>query len=384
MELLKKVNKYKFFSYLSVILYIGLFYCLYPFIGNTIMILSILPVLFITWNYNLKHGIILQFLLIINRFIALKIFHIDYSGLFLPESIIGTSLNFIIIFGFYYLKILIIRLRIAEKSSEETDKKLRKKVEELIIAKKKTEESDRFKSEFIANMSHEFYTPMNSIIGFTNILQKELSENSIQLEYLEYIKISSNKLLKLIREILDLSNIEAGVINIENKIFNPITLIKDIMKILSAEYVNKDLNIEFNIEENIRDSIISDPVRFRQIMENLLENAFKFTEKGSVIVNINTHNIIKLTDNTKFDIYFEIKDTGIGIPENHKKDIFKVFRQVDGRSTRKYGGAGLGLSISKKLAELLGGTITFKSKEGIGSTFKFQLYNVEMINLKTY
>jgi PAS domain S-box-containing protein len=242
-------------------------------------------------------------------------------------------------------------------------------IENLKQAKSEAEESDRLKTAFLANMSHEIRTPMNSIIGFSNLLNEpDLKQNKKE-EYLQHIFQSSNSLLNLIDDIIDISKIEAGQININPVECNVNKIARDLF------YSFKETNLKEGLEFRLKlpaDSDLytlkTDPFRLRQILSNLIGNALKFTEQGFIEFGY----ILKKAD-IKQTIEFYIKDTGIGIPKDKQNIIFERFRQVDDSRTRRFGGTGLGLAISKKLVDLLGGSLWVDSEMGKGSTFYLSL-----------
>ncbi|MBL4654898.1 MAG: response regulator [Bacteroidia bacterium] len=246
----------------------------------------------------------------------------------------------------------------------------RKKVEEeMNAARIKAEQSDKAKSEFLANMSHEIRTPMNAIIGFTNLLLKEKNLKNKQEEYLSNIKISSDNLLAIINDVLDISKIESGKFEIQEVSFDLRQVLNNIKSIFTQKAREKDLSLTFSDLKNVPRIVQGDPTRLNQVLVNLVYNAIKFTHKGKISVNI--HNTESSNDNYKID--FEVKDTGIGILKDKLELIFETFTQANSNLTREYGGTGLGLSISKKLVSLMGGNLQVISKPGKGSTFYFSL-----------
>jgi PAS domain S-box-containing protein len=234
---------------------------------------------------------------------------------------------------------------------------------ELISAKEKAEESDRLKSAFLANMSHEIRTPLNSIIGFSEFLIDSDTDEFQQHQYAQIIIDSGNNLLAIIDDILDISKIEAGQIYITKAKLSVHKLISDIHKSLLLKANNKGIELRLD-PSNPKEEIFieSDVNRITQILVNLVGNAIKFTSKGFVEIGIK-----KVGD----FVQFHVTDTGIGIPKEYHEQIFERFRQVDQAHNRKYGGNGLGLAISKRLVELLGGAIWIESESGKGSTFFF-------------
>lgn len=237
------------------------------------------------------------------------------------------------------------------------------------------EQGARQKEDFLANMSHEIRTPMNAIIGFTNLMLK-LSLPGKQEEYLENIKISSRNLLNIINDILDLSKIEAGKIDIEKIHFDLPKILKNVTTSLQVTANEKDIKLKLN-DFTAPPFVIGDPTRLSQVLLNLLSNAIKFTENGSVEMRVER---VESTEDELL-VKFSVIDTGIGVAEEKIDEIFEKFTQSDQSVTRKYGGTGLGLPISKKLVELLGGKLQVDSKVGEGSTFFFTLtYGIGDVN----
>lgn len=241
--------------------------------------------------------------------------------------------------------------------------------DELNRTKLRAEQSEKFKEQFLANMSHEIRTPINAVTGMTRLLL-EKEPRADQLRYLESIRNASDSLLVIINDILDLSKIEAGKIEIEKIDFSVHEVIKNVREIMHFKAQEKGLILEAVENASIPNVVIGDPTRLSQILINLIGNAIKFTEHGSVNVSVNPQVD---TNNQTVKLTFSISDTGIGMTEAQQSKLFMDYSQASSETSRKYGGTGLGLSISRQLVELQGGNISVESTPGKGSTFLFSL-----------
>ncbi len=276
---------------------------------------------------------------------------IDYT---LVWKIAGAMGGFIII-GFLWN----FQIRRQKTALERSEK-------ELIIAKDKAETATKVKSEFLANMSHEIRTPMNSVLGFLELTLDDLSMPETHRRHLTTAYNSARLLLGLINDILDVSKLESGKLLLEANSFNLTALMEDILAIMKIKSREKGLEVKLDIHNDLCGNFIGDSFRLRQIVTNLMSNAVKFTEKGKIDM------IIKPEEGEKV-VHFTIADTGIGMSNKSVKEIFAPFTQADSSTSRRFGGSGLGTTISKQLVDLMGGRIWAESKEGKGSSFHFTI-----------
>ncbi|MDM8563255.1 ATP-binding protein, partial [Candidatus Marithioploca araucensis] len=242
----------------------------------------------------------------------------------------------------------------------------------LIQAKEEADSANRAKSEFLANMSHEIRTPMNAVIGFSEILASKVTDKQHK-SYLNSIQTAGKSLLTLINDILDLSKIEAGRLDIQYEPVNPQIIFTELQQIFTLKMAEKNLELIMEIDKSLPLALILDETRLRQILLNLIGNAVKFTDSGYIKLCANQE-----TNTNHIDLIIAVEDSGIGIPADQQALIFESFRQQDGQSTRQYGGTGLGLAITKRLVEMMNGEISVKSNTGKGSRFEITLREVEV------
>ncbi len=280
----------------------------------------------------------------------------------------------------------------------------RKQFEETLKkAIESAQAANRAKSEFLANMSHEIRTPMNAVIGFSELLSTLITDNQ-QKSYLDSIQTAGKSLLTLINDILDLSKIEAGRLDIQYEVVNPLLIFNELQQIFAIKMVEKNLQWIVDIDKQLPPALLLDEVRLRQVLLNLIGNAIKFTDKGYIKLTAkmspsrtfsNKATAQNIMDGTAKpiqsdlltekvgDLILTVEDTGIGIPENQQAVIFESFRQQEGQSTRKYGGTGLGLAITKRLVEMMNGQISVKSTASQGSVFEITLREVQVSSIES-
>ena len=240
---------------------------------------------------------------------------------------------------------------------------------DLQYARDRADQANRLKSEFLANMSHEIRTPMNAVIGFTQLLEKS-DLNAQQLDWAQVIRTSGEDLLSLLNNLLDLSKIEAGHMDRQDVDFNISDLVGRIENLWEAEIARKGITFNVHIDDALPNHLHTDQMMLRQVLHNLISNAIKFTEEGSVRVTVQ-RNPGPRPD--QIHLHCSVTDTGPGIAEEHRSLLFEKFTQVDGSLARKHGGTGLGLSLCQEFVEILGGALDFTSEVGVGSTFFFEI-----------
>jgi signal transduction histidine kinase/ActR/RegA family two-component response regulator len=275
--------------------------------------------------------------------------------------------------GDYSVRVDLFKTRIIEidsifKAFNQMIFAVEKNMKELLQAQKAAEAASLAKSEFLANMSHEIRTPMNGVLGMLTLLEgTELKDK--QYEFIDICKSSAEALLVVINDILDFSKIESGKLDLDTARFSLKSTIEQLLPPLQLRTEEKGINLVANIDSALPKTLIGDSVRIRQIMVNLIGNAIKFTETGSITLDVN----VQTQTENEVSLYISVTDTGIGIPKDKQSILFEAFTQADTSVTRKYGGTGLGLSISEKLVTMMGGRIGLNSKVNEGSTFWFTL-----------
>ena len=255
-----------------------------------------------------------------------------------------------------------LELKVDERTSEliQVNDDLRRARDEAIQA-------NILKSQFVANISHEIRTPMSGILGLSELLVNE-TEGETKVTA-EYINSSASNLMVLVNDLLDMSKLEAGKFEIIKEVFQLNELVENVLTAFDLPASNQNLELLRHVDESLKEDFIGAPGRIRQVLQNLIQNAFKFTDKGSVKVLVEPQKV----DGSTVYVRFSVSDTGPGISEVNQGKLFQLFVQVDGSTTRKHGGTGLGLALSKKLVQLMNGVISIDSVEGAGSTFWFTI-----------
>jgi len=268
-----------------------------------------------------------------------------------------------------------LELRVQERTSElvganqalEEEITVRRRTEEqLTLAKEAAESASRAKSDFLANMSHEIRTPINGIVGMTDVTLGTALDDE-QREYLEIVKLSADSLLGIVNDILDFSKIEARKLTLDHAPFQLRTSLDDLIRSVALRARQKNLSLTLKLEPGVPNDLVGDLQRLRQVLLNLLDNAIKFTDNGGVSLSVSYEDMA----DSRALLHFDVTDTGIGIPADKQRTIFEAFTQADTSSTRRYGGTGLGLTISYQLAAMMGGYLWVESQPGSGSTFHF-------------
>ncbi len=351
------LKKYKFFNVVRVIVSLWIFILIntlwyFNFASEgPILSLFVLLAILIVYIWPIRYTIYIMFIALCD-FGLLYYIDLNYHDSLLSFSSVSDRIN-----DTYFGLLVIIIVALVFSYYAKT-----RYVSKYNEAKKANE----LKSIFLQNMSHELRTPLNAILGFSHLINSKMDVEEI-LEYADIINKSGYQLLGVVNDLMDITLIEAGQLkmNKENTDFHE--LLKDIHKISSEELsaTSKKIRLELNIPDDLKELIVyTDALRFKQILLSLLRNSIKFTEKGHINFG---YEIVSIDKKSMIKVYVE--DTGIGIPSNMRNTIFEPFRQVEESATKQHGGAGIGLSISKKITELLGGKIWLISEEGQGSTF---------------
>jgi len=380
LRILIRTGKYVFVSHLTIIICTGTVVVNAFLIFQTINIISIqLVILSVTFAFFIlgqRWGLIYSAINIVPIILFIVLNHynlINFSIAPEPVDSFELGFNIVVIFAmliyilWHFNKAYQNTLESLETSSKE-QQKLNKRLEEAIFL---AEKSSQAKSSFLSTMSHEIRTPLNVVIGMSNILIDD-NPRPEQKENIQLLKHSAENLLLLISDLLDFTKLESGKAELEKTPFDIYQLLGNLNAVYSKQCKYKGLEFKYSMQPPFHGKLIGDPTRLNQILNNLLNNAVKFTEKGSVSLTI--HPTIE--SKTWIIFHFSIRDTGIGIPEDKQEEIFDPFTQTSAYINRKYGGTGLGLAIVKRLLKLQNSEIKVNSREGIGTEFSFDIgYN---------
>lgn len=354
----------KYSKYCAPLLLMGLV-TLFGFTSNKI---TFVPLLFlaITCISSLYADLVMTIIIIGYSVFLTILSMITYSEF---EYGLSRSDFFLAFFAMFIGQIMIVILIIFSKNTVKNSNNKTNQVQELLkeVEEKRTEaeNADKAKSDFLANMSHEIRTPMNAICGMVELLLQSGAVKGQNLEYLNTIKVASDGLLSLINDILDFSKIEAGKIELLNMEYNLSSTVNDIVNIINTKVDTQKVAFYVNMNPRIPAKLVGDENRVKQIITNLLSNAVKFTKEGFISLNID----YQIINESSIRIEIAVNDSGIGIKKEHLEKIFEEFQQVDTRRNRNIQGTGLGLPISKRFAEMMGGSISIESQYGVGSTF---------------
>lgn len=294
-----------------------------------------------------------------------------WAGLFSSlVSVVASAVLAAMILGTLFLHEK--RRHLAEQELRESEARLAQQAKDLAVARDSAEAANKVKGEFLANMSHEIRTPINGVLGMTELLlDTDLDEE--QRRFAAIVRESGEALLTVVNDILDISKLEAGKIELEVIDFDLLNTVENVVALMAGKAREKSLDLAIFVEPDAQGTYRGDPTRLRQVMLNLLSNAIKFTDKGGVAAQVVVTRAHQPAGAGQVPLRFEVHDTGIGMPESVRTRLFQKFTQADSSITRRYGGTGLGLAISKQLVELMGGQIEVTSKPGAGSVFAFEV-----------